>query len=322
MTVLLGYDKSAAWGFIMKFSVIIPVYNKAETVGEAVKSVYAQTMDDYEIIIVDDGSEDALQAALSAFQSPKLRLICQENGGVSAARNTGILHAQGEYVCFLDADDLWKPNHLKTVEDLIVTYPKSDIFVTSHELVDFTGSIIHSSQTLKAFKSHFETDDLLGLLNTTSYEVIHTNSVCIKRSLFKQDNIYFETGVRIGEDTDVWYRFGVKHTVAISQKETTVYRREYSTATKNGNYVHDWIFSRRERELMEDSGISDKVKESIICLIDRYKMTGSREYMVVGNRKEAKRMLSEIRSKRGKRYILSRILTFLPYSLCRLVLKK
>ncbi len=306
----------------MKFSVIIPVYNKAQTVGEAVKSIYAQTEDDYEIVIIDDGSEDALSVALSEVQTPKLRLIRQENGGVSAARNTGILHARGEYVCFLDADDLWKPNHLETLGDLIAAYPSADVFVTSHELVDPAGTVEHSCQTLAAFDESFATDDFLGLLNTTSYEVINTNSVCVKRSLFEQDNIYFETGVRIGEDTDVWYRFGVKHTVAVSQKETTVYRREYSTATKNGNYVHDWIFSRRERELMEDSGISDKAKASIIHLLDRYKMTGSRECMAEGNRKQAKKLLREIKDKHGKRYVLTKIFTCLPYAVCRKVLRK
>ena len=306
----------------MQFSVVIPVYNKANTIRAAVESIYAQTVQDFEIVIVDDGSNDALEDALLNLHTPKLRLIRQENGGVSAARNTGIANAQGEYVCFLDADDLWKPHHLETVQGLIEKYPQSHMFATSHELVDFDGTVEHSNETLKQMDADFETDDFLGLLNATSYEVINTNSICVKKTAFEQENIHFEPGVRIGEDTDVWYRLGLCGKVAVSQQETTVYRREYSTATKESSYVQNWIFSLREQEILSDNRISEKAKRSYIQLLDRYKMTGSRECMAAGDRKSARRMLREVREKSGKRYMLTHIFTYLPYFVCRRVLRK
>ncbi|MBR4881344.1 MAG: glycosyltransferase, partial [Clostridia bacterium] len=89
----------------MKFSVIIPVYNKADTISASIDSVISQTEKDFELIIVDDGSSDNIDEVLSKYKN--IHVITQENGGVSVARNSGIMAAQGDYICFLDADDLW-----------------------------------------------------------------------------------------------------------------------------------------------------------------------------------------------------------------------
>lgn len=304
----------------MRFSVIIPVYNKADTICSAVESIYSQTFNDYEIIIVNDGSSDNLDEALFSINGPKLRLINQNNGGVSVARNTGVSNARGDYVCFLDADDLWKPNHLEILNGLIEKYPKSEAFVTSHEVVLPNENSIHSSHELKDYDEDFETDDFLGLLNSTSYSVVHTNSVCAKREMLKKNGIRFEPGIKIGEDTDVWYRLGLKNNVAVSKIETTVYRREFSTATRQSFHVQNWIFCFRLADILSDNEISDKKKDSVLNLIDRYKMTSSREYMLDRDRKKAKAVLSEVRYKKGKRYILTLIFTFLPYPLCELLL--
>lgn len=306
----------------MKFTIIIPVYNKADTIAAAVKSIYAQTIYDYEIIVVDDGSNDVPESALAELKSSRLRFIRQENGGVSAARNTGLSNAHGDYVCFLDADDLWKPEHLETISYLIDKYPEASVFVTSHEVITVEGNVIHSSDALGGYSLDFATDDLLGLLNQTAYSVLHTNSVCAKRSMMEQEGIHFEPGVKIGEDTDVWYRLGLKHTVAVSKTETTMYRREYSTATRESSHIQNWVFSLREQEILLDDKISEKVKASFIHLIDRYKMTCCREYMASKDRSKAKSVLSEVKNKYGKRYVLTRIFTVLPYCICGWILKR
>ncbi len=309
-------------GNVMKFSVIIPVFNKADTILSAIESVYAQTVTDYEIVIVDDGSSDDLNAVLNTVQSASLRILHQENRGVSAARNTGIDNATGDYVCFLDADDLWKPNHLEVLHHLIAAYPNSEVFVTSHCVQTDNGAMIHSADFLTSFAQDFETDDFLGLLNSTSYGVVHTNSVCVKRDMLQKNHIRFQEGIKIGEDTDVWYRLGLKNTVAVSKQETTQYRREFSTATRQSFHVHDWIFVSRSQEILSDSDIPDYRKQSFIALIDRYKLTSSREYMAQGDRQRAKRVLSEIQNKHGKRYLLTWLFTFMPYALCKTILRK
>ena len=95
------------------FSVIIPAYNAEAFIRNSICSVLAQTVEDFEIVVVDDGSIDHTAAKIKSIDDFRIRYIYQENAGVSAARNTGIQNARGEYICFLDADDLWKQNHLE-----------------------------------------------------------------------------------------------------------------------------------------------------------------------------------------------------------------
>jgi glycosyltransferase involved in cell wall biosynthesis len=101
------------------FSVIIPVYNRANVVGEAIRSVLAQTEQDFEIIVVDDGSRDDPRRYVEKFGDPRIRFHAQENRGGGAARNAGIDLAQGRYVAFLDSDDHYLPTHLETMRRLL-----------------------------------------------------------------------------------------------------------------------------------------------------------------------------------------------------------
>ena len=99
-------------GVFLMFSVVIPAYNAEKFIMRSVKSVLDQTHTDFELIIVDDGSSDGTKKQLEQLSDERIRYIYQENGGVSAARNKGIIESKGQYVCFLDSDDEWMPNHL------------------------------------------------------------------------------------------------------------------------------------------------------------------------------------------------------------------
>ena len=96
-----------------RVSVVIPAYRRADVVGRAVDSVLAQTMDDLEVLVVDDGSADGTEAVVTGYDDPRVRSLAHErNRGVSAARNTGVAAARGDYVAFLDSDDEWLPRKL------------------------------------------------------------------------------------------------------------------------------------------------------------------------------------------------------------------
>lgn len=101
------------------FSVIIPVYNRASALKEALASVLAQTCQDFEIVVVDDGSADDPRAVVEAFADPRIRFVAQANQGGGAARNTGIDHATGRFCAFLDSDDIFLPHHLAAMKETL-----------------------------------------------------------------------------------------------------------------------------------------------------------------------------------------------------------
>ncbi len=127
-----------------KFSVIIPVYNGAPTVGRAIESVLTQTYPAHEVIIVDDGSIDATAQAVAPFGS-RVRYIYQSNGGVAAARNAGANHATGEWLAFLDADDWYYPNRLRWHAEWIQEDAGLDFLTGDYEYVKPDGSRISLS---------------------------------------------------------------------------------------------------------------------------------------------------------------------------------
>ncbi len=113
---------------IVLFSVIIPLYNKATTVERAIRSVLKQTVQDFEIIVVNDGSTDRGPIVVSAINDPRIRLIHQSNAGVSAARNRGIAESKYDLIAFLDADDEWLPEFLETIHQLVRLHPNCVVY--------------------------------------------------------------------------------------------------------------------------------------------------------------------------------------------------
>ncbi|HGG59096.1 MAG TPA: glycosyltransferase family 2 protein, partial [Gammaproteobacteria bacterium] len=105
------------------FSVIIPSYNHAHYVCEAIDSVLDQTFSDFEIIVVDDGSTDHTRQAIQGYEHPAIHYIYQDNKGLPGARNTGIRHARGRWIALLDADDLWHRERLAHIAEHIRRHP-------------------------------------------------------------------------------------------------------------------------------------------------------------------------------------------------------
>ena len=100
-------------------SVVIPLYNKEKQIAKTLQTVLNQTYQNFEIVIVNDGSTDGSVEEVLRISDSRIRLVNQENGGVSAARNRGIDEAKGEYIAFLDADDLWDIDHLEVLYQLL-----------------------------------------------------------------------------------------------------------------------------------------------------------------------------------------------------------
>ena len=185
----------------MKFSVVIPLYNKEHYIEATIQSVLNQTCQDFEVLVVDDGSKDNSLALARKFESDRVRIIPQENQGVSAARNTGILNAQGEFICFLDADDEWRPDYLATIDDLTVQYPESAIFVTAYAVNMGNGKINYSTRLEP------ETGCLPSYWLTLAkgYDFVWTSATTMRRDTLMEAGL-FKPGEKIGQDLDMWAR--------------------------------------------------------------------------------------------------------------------
>lgn len=114
----------------MLISVVIPLYNKAHTIGRTLGTVMRQTFQDFEVVIVNDGStDDGTNVIRKNFTDSRIRIIDQENAGVSMARNRGVDEAKGKWIAFLDGDDEWHPEYLNEMQKLIVKYPEAGLFL-------------------------------------------------------------------------------------------------------------------------------------------------------------------------------------------------
>ena len=140
-------------------SVVIPLYNKEKQIKRTLQSILAQTFQDFEIVIVNDGSIDNSIIEVEKVKDSRIRLIHQKNAGVSAARNKGIEEAKYELIAFLDADDEWKSKYLEVQYNLYRKYPECDIFACNYEFVNEKHDI--SPTIIK--KLSFEEND--GILN-------------------------------------------------------------------------------------------------------------------------------------------------------------
>lgn len=287
------------------FSVVIPAFNAAEFLHKAIESVLQQTCCDFEILVVDDGSTDHTKEVAQRFRDPRIKYIYQNNQGVSAARNTGMRNAEGSHICFLDADDLWYPDHLAEVEKLIRNYPDCRVFFTGYEIRLTTGlSIPRSAVLLKKMKEEtFGSDNGYDLLWKYGY-IINTNCICFEKEALDRVGC-FEPGVKNGEDDDMWYRLLAYYSVAGSKKITTIYNRENSRATAATALVKDWIFLKRVDDIMDSPEVTDERKSSLRKLLERKKLSRIRKEIVAGRKKAAFRKLVKLNVPLifGKKYL-------------------
>lgn len=248
----------------MKFSIIIPLYNKAPYIRKALGSVFAQTYTDYELIIVDDGSTDESCAIADEFvreamgnglwaideetnrQSPianRLMLLKQQNAGVSAARNNGVAVSKGEYIAFLDADDWWEPTYLEQMAKLIDDYPDAGLYGLNY-------IYYKPGKTRVALKSQ------TGYINYPK-EYLQNNAMMIftSSSSSMPKRVFEEMGgfplsIRLGEDFLLWAKTALHHKVAFCDQPLAYYNNDVPAtlrATRNLHAPeHHMLFNMKE----------------------------------------------------------------------------
>lgn len=227
------------------FSVIIPLYNKALYIAKALHSVKSQTFLDYELIVVDDGSNDDSAAIaekhineLWGSNSPQAKLLQQSNAGVSTARNIGVAASKSEYICFLDADDWWEPTFLEEMHNLIKEYPEAGIYGTNYTIINETK---HKTRTAPI---GIEKDFIKGYIN---YCQVYAKTLCmpltsistsIPRTIFEKLG-GFNPKLKLGEDFDLWIRIALQYKVAFLNKTLANYNQDVDVNHRATQHLHD-----------------------------------------------------------------------------------
>lgn len=198
-------------------SIVIPVYNKEKCIENTLKSVFNQTFEAYEIILINDGSTDASEAEILKFSSDKINYFKTENKGVSRARNFGIEKASGTYIAFLDADDIWFPNHLENLMALVNNYPNCGIYAANYEFYYTENKIIKPKfKNIPTANWHGIVADYFT--SSLAYHLVWTSAVLIPKSIFQTIGNFDEkiTLGAAGEDTDLWMRIALHHPIAFN----------------------------------------------------------------------------------------------------------
>ena len=219
----------------MRFSVIIPLYNKSPYISKALASVIEQTFRDFELIVVDDGSIDnSFNVAQSVLKNAEIKhqLIRQENTGVSTARNNGVMAASGDYICFLDADDWWAPSFLERMDWLINEYPDAGIYGTNYYYVKNGQQRICVTTAKTGYINYCRTYSEKLQMPLTSI------SVAIPKVVF-QSSGGFKPHQKLGEDFDLWIRISMTQKVVFLDEPLAYYFQDSNPTWRGTGHLID-----------------------------------------------------------------------------------
>ena len=203
----------------MKFSVIIPLYNKAPYVKKALEFVCAQTYRDYEIIVINDGSTDnsaiIAEEYLNGVEGISYQILSQQNAGVSAARNNGVAQASGDYIAFLDADDWWEPTYLERMAQLIEDYPEAGLYACNYYYHKDGKNIIKVDIPTGYFNYPKEYYKNFAM-------PVWTGGTMIPRQIYDEMG-GFPLGIKLGEDFLLWAKIAMQYKVAFLNEPQAYY---------------------------------------------------------------------------------------------------
>lgn len=272
-----------------RFSVIMPLYNKAPFVRKALQSIASQTYRDFELIIIDDGSTDNSAAICEEFfqtfnhslaHSIKVNrsfvhsFIRQTNSGVAAARNRGVAESHGEFVCLLDADDWWETNFLEEINKLIKEYPDAGIYASNY--IYYKPGKTHVA--LKLERGYMNYPE--AYLHSDAMPV-WTGAACMPRKVFDEIG-GFPVGIKLGEDFLLWAKTALHYPVAFSEKPLAYYNNDVPAslrATRNLHAPEHHMLFNLEPLLDEINRLqSTSNKSAWLQLIDKLRVDGLLEY--------------------------------------------
>ncbi|HBH36176.1 MAG TPA: glycosyl transferase [Gammaproteobacteria bacterium] len=249
-------------------SVIIPTFNRADVLARAIESVLQQSLQAKEIIVVDDGSTDDTRELIRSFQlsfsdslntnregGEFLRYIYQHNSGVSAARNSGIHHAGGEWIAFLDSDDAWLPDKLKSQAELIEQHP-------GFRLCHTQESWIRHGVRVNQMKKHAKSGGHI-FQQCLPLCVISPSSVVIHRALFEDTGLFDET-LPACEDYDLWLRICAHEAVLFVETPQILKYGGHDDQLSRKHWGMDRFRIRALQKILHDPGLDEEQQQLVV----------------------------------------------------------
>jgi glycosyltransferase involved in cell wall biosynthesis len=220
-----------------RVSVVIPAYNYARFLGETIQSVLDQTFRDFELIVVDDGSTDNTMEVVSSFKDNRIQYIYQENGGLSSARNTGIKASKGEYIAFLDSDDIWLPENLELKVKLLDSHPDAGLVCSDAYFFDNNTGANLGRSWHDPKRSHHRFDPvratrqpLMEILRWGFF--IGPCATIVRRQVFIAVG-YFDESISPHEDWDLFVRIVQHFSIEIIDMQLLKVRVHSTSLSKN-----------------------------------------------------------------------------------------
>lgn len=191
------------------FSVVVPLYNKEKSILKTMESILSQTFTDFEVIVVNDGSTDGSLKVLETVHDARVRVFTKENGGVSSARNYGILKASYDLVAFIDGDDAWDESYLEQMAGLIARYPECSVFGSAW---------CRTTNGVKEYEDFGLEKDLAYKIDryfkqAVKHTLLCTSSAIVRKSALVECGM-FDTNLVMGEDMDLWIRLNLNYEFA------------------------------------------------------------------------------------------------------------
>lgn len=270
------------------FSVIIPLYNKANYIKKTLKSVLNQSFGDYEIIIIDDGSTDVSLEIIQQFSDSRIHVYKQENKGAAAARNFGLKNSTGMLIAFLDADDYWFPNHLEVLKNLYYDFQNCGMYCSLYKI--------------KTTHKHFQEISFRGIqtgfrgivtnyfYSNKPFRISWTSSLALKKEVLEKFS-GFNENITNGEDVELWTKIGIKYPVALSNKTTAIYNFNTTSSLTKQNINSMKLMNFKQFKKEETNNIY--LKE----FLDLHRFFYAIQFKTSGNLEKAKYYYEDIHPK-------------------------
>lgn len=238
------------------FSVIITVYNKVNFIGETIQSVLNQSYENFELIIINDGSTDQSLSVIKGFNDPRIEITSTTNKGASASRNLGIAKSKGTFLAFLDGDDLWDSEFLNAINTAILEFGSFNVFSSL-----LTNKYDHRTKPCQysiKFKKNIEVHNYFKASLKTS--ILSSSSVVVRKSKFEEIGSFNEK-LLSGEDIDMWIRIGIKHEIVVINKVLCYYRHTSSSLSNS-------TFDVSKKPNFEDYKVLEKDNKDLKKFLD------------------------------------------------------